>query len=321
VFKDFLVLVLGLCVLVFAADQFLNGTSRLAERFKIPKALVGALLVGFGTSAPELAASLTAVFQQEVGGIELAVGNVVGSNVANLGLVLALPILIWGNVIPPHGTKEQAGYSFMGALLFTGVVFLKINSALGGFLLLLFFCLANYAIFLYFKRAGVVPPHSPRKYSWSISREIIVMTIGLALTVLSPRWIVSSAVSIGNEFGWEGGFIGFSLVAIGTSLPELVTSLVGARRGEWGLIIGNLFGSNLFNSLGVGSAILLSHSGLGRPSVQPFMDGSVLLGMCFLCLFAFWCMRKPVTISKWNALLLLLIYALLFWQMIRTLTG
>ncbi len=308
-------------MLVFAADQFLNGTSRLAERFKIPKALVGALLVGFGTSAPELAASLTAVFQQEVGGIELAVGNVVGSNVANLGLVLALPILIWGNVIPPHGTKEQAGYSFFGALLFTGVVYLKINSALGGLILLLFFCLANYAIFHYFKRAGVVPPHSPRKHSWPVSREIIVMTIGLALTVLSPRWIVSSAVSIGNEFGWEGGFIGFSLVAIGTSLPELVTSLVGARRGEWGLIIGNLFGSNLFNSLGVGGAILLSHSGLGRPSEQPFMDGSVLLGMCFLCLFAFWCMRKPVTISKWNALLLLLIYALLFWQMIRTLTG
>ena len=74
-FNDFLILILGLCVLVFAADQFLNGTSRLAERFKIPKALVGALLVGFGTSTPELAASLTAVFQQEVGGIELAVGN------------------------------------------------------------------------------------------------------------------------------------------------------------------------------------------------------------------------------------------------------
>ena len=320
-FNDFLILILGLCVLVFAADQFLNGTSRLAERFKIPKALVGALLVGFGTSAPELAASLTAVFQQETGGIELAVGNVVGSNVANLGLVLALPILIWGNVVPPHGTKEQAGYSFLGALLFAGAVYLKLDSALGGALLLVFFCLTNYLIFLYFKRTGVVPPHSPRKYSWSVSREIIVMSVGLVLTVLSPRWIVSSAVSIGNEFGWEGGFIGFSLVAIGTSLPELVTSLVGARRGEWELIIGNLFGSNLFNSLGVGSAILLSHAGLGRSIEQPFMDGSVLLGMCFLCLVAFWCMRKPVKISKWNALLLLFIYALLFWQMVRTLTG
>ena len=319
--KDFLVLIIGLCVLVFAADQFLNGTSRLAERFNIPKALVGALLVGFGTSAPELAASLTAVFQQENGGVELAVGNVVGSNVANLGLVLALPILIWGNVIPPQGTKEQAGYSFLGAGLFAAAVYLKLNSALGGFLLLFFFCLANYFIFHYFKRVGVDPPQSSRKYSWSVSREVIVMTVGLVLTVLSPRWIVSSAVSIGNEFGWEGGFIGFSLVAVGTSLPELVTSLVGARRGEWGLIIGNLFGSNLFNSLGVGSAILLAHSGLGRSSEQPFIDGSVLLGMCFLCLFAFWCMRKPVSISKFNALLLLFIYALLFWQMIRSLTG
>ncbi len=319
--KDFLVLIIGLCVLVFAADQFLNGTSRLAERFNIPKALVGALLVGFGTSAPELAASLTAVFQQETGGVELAVGNVVGSNVANLGLVLALPILIWGNVIPPQGTKEQAGYSFLGAGLFAAAVYLKLNSALGGVLLLLFFCFANYLIFNYFKRAGVDPPQSSRKYSWSVSREVIVMTVGLVLTVFSPRWIVSSAVSIGNEFGWEGGFIGFSLVAVGTSLPELVTSLVGARRGEWGLIIGNLFGSNLFNSLGVGSAILLAHSGLGRSSEQPFIDGSVLLGMCFLCLFAFWCMRKPVSISKFNALLLLFIYALLFWQMIRSLTG
>ena len=320
-YKDFIVLALGLCVLVFAADQFLNGTSRLAERFKIPKVLVGALLVGFGTSAPELAASITAVFQQETGGVELAVGNVVGSNVANLGLVLALPILIWGNVVPPRGTKEQAGYSLMGALLFSGVVYLKLNSAIGGVLLLLVFCLANYLIFIHFKKTGVTPLQSSRKHNWPVSREIIVMLVGLTLTILSPRWIVSSAVSIGNEFGWEGGFIGFSLVAIGTTLPELVTSLVGARRGEWGLIIGNLFGSNLFNSLGVGSAILLSHSGLGRLSEQPFMDGSVLLGMCLICLVAFWSMRKPVEIPKWNALLLLFLYALLFWQMVRTLTG
>ena len=83
-YKDFIVLALGLCVLVFAADQFLNGTSRLAERFKIPKVLVGALLVGFGTSAPELAASITAVFQQETGGVELAVGNVVGLSLIHI---------------------------------------------------------------------------------------------------------------------------------------------------------------------------------------------------------------------------------------------
>ena len=147
------------------------------------------------------------------------------------------------------------------------------------------------------------------------------MIIGLVLTVSSPRWIVSSAVSIGNEFGWEGGFIGFSLIAIGTSLPELVTSLVGARRGEWGLIIGNLFGSNLFNSLGVGSAIMLSHAGLDRPTEQPFKDGSLLVGMCFLFLFAYWMMRRPVAISKWNSFPVLSIYAILFLQMVRTLSG
>ena len=320
-FNDFLILILGLCVLVFAADQFLNGTSRLAERFKIPKALAGALIVGSATSAPEFAASLTAVFQQEIGGIELAVGNVVGSNVANLGLVLALPILIWGGVHPPHGTKEQARYSFIGVLVFSVVVYSNLNSAVGGILLFLFFCFLITLIIRDFKEFEEYPSHSFVKDSRSISHDIIVTIVGLVLTVLSPRWIVSSAVSIGNEFGWEGGFIGFSLVAIGTSLPELVTSLVGARRGEWGLIIGNLFGSNLFNSLGVGSAILLSHSGLGRPAEQLQMNLLVLIGMCLLCLVAFWSMRKPEEIPKRNALLLLFIYALLFWQMVRTLTG
>jgi cation:H+ antiporter len=321
VFKDFLVLILGLCVLVFAADQFLNGTARLAERFKVSKALVGALVVGFATSIPEFAASLTAVFQQETGGIELAVGNVVGSNVANLGLVLALPILIWSNVIPPSGTKEQAGYSFIGVLFFSAMVYLNFNSVLAGALLFLVLCLTSSLILRHFKRSEENLVQTSRKRSWPISREIIVMLVGLVLIVLSPRLIVSSAISIGNEFGWEGGFVGFSLVAIGTSLPELVTSLVGARRGEWGLIIGNLFGSNLFNSLGVGSAILFAHGGLGRSSEQPFMDGSVLVGMCFLCACAFWMMRKPVKISRWNASSLLFLYALLFWQMVRTLTG
>ncbi|MCH2620875.1 MAG: sodium:calcium antiporter [Actinomycetota bacterium] len=320
-FKDFSILIIGLSVLVFAADQFLNGAARLAERFKVPKALVGALLVGFGTSAPELAASLTAVFQQEVGGVELAVGNIVGSNVANLGLVLAIPVLIWGNVIPPHGTREQAGYSFIGSLFFAAVVYFNLNSALGGIGLFAIFLITNFLILRFFKKSGVFPQSPPRQHTWPLSRELIVMIIGLVLTVSSPRWIVSSAVSIGNEFGWEGGFIGFSLIAIGTSLPELVTSLVGARRGEWGLIIGNLFGSNLFNSLGVGSAIMLSHAGLDRPTEQPFMDGSVLVGMCFLCLFAYWMMRRPVAISKWNSFPLLSIYAILFLQMVRTLSG
>jgi cation:H+ antiporter len=321
VFEDFLVLILGLCVLVFAADQFLNGTARLAERFKVSKALVGALVVGFATSIPEFAASLTAVFQQETGGIELAVGNVVGSNVANLGLVLALPILIWGNALPPLGAKETAGYSFIGALFFSAVVYLNFNSVIAGALLFIILGLMSSLILRHFKRSEENAFQPSRKHSWPLSREIIVMLVGLVLIVLSPRWIVSSAISIGNEFGWEGGFVGFSLVAIGTSLPELVTSLVGARRGEWGLIIGNLFGSNLFNSLGVGSAILFAHGGLGRSSEQPFMDGSVLLGMCFLCLVAFWMMRKPVKISRRNASSLLVLYALLFWQMVRTLTG
>jgi len=321
VFKDFLILILGLCVLVFAADQFLSGTSRLAERFKIPKVLVGALIVGFATSAPEFAASLTAVFQEETGGVELAVGNVVGSNVANLGLVLALPILIWGGIRPPRGTKEQAGYSFIGVLVFSVVVYSNLNSAVGGVLLSSFFCLVITFIIRDFKGFEEHPSHSFVKDNRSVSRDIIVTIVGLLLTIFSPRWIVSSAMSIGSEFGWEGGFIGFSLVAIGTSLPELVTSLVGARRGEWGLIIGNLFGSNLFNSLGVGSTILFAHAGLGRPSEQLHMNLLVLIGMCLLSLVAFWCIRKPVEISKWNALLLLFIYALLFWQMVRTLTG
>ena len=308
-------------MLVFAADQFLNGTARLAERFKVSKALVGVLVVGFATSIPEFAASLTAVFQQEIGGIELAVGNVVGSNVANLGLVLALPILIWSNVIPPSGVKEQAGYSFIGALFFSAVVYLNFNSVIAGALLFIILGLMSSLILRHFKRSEENAFQPSRKHSWPLSREIIVMLVGLVLIVLSPRWIVSSAISIGNEFGWEGGFVGFSLVAIGTSLPELVTSLVGARRGEWGLIIGNLFGSNLFNSLGVGSAILFAHGGLGRSSEQPFMDGSVLVGMCFLCACAFWMMRKPVKISRRNASSLLVLYALLFWQMVRTLTG
>jgi cation:H+ antiporter len=251
--QNLILLVVGLVGLTFAADRFVLGAAQVAARLQVSTVVTGALIIGFGTSAPELVVSTMAALTEGAEGTALAMGNIVGSNVANLTLVLALPALIYRRIAIEEGVKRQAALSAVGVTVFAvSVHFFQPTIWLGVGLGLLTLVALRIVVWLGDRFGGVPPPDTTEGYGpwiWTV--------VGLVGTVVFAYLVVSSATSIADDLGWTGGFVGFGLVAVGTSLPELVTALAAARRGESGLIIGNLLGSNLFNSLTVGSAVFV----------------------------------------------------------------
>jgi len=244
----------GLALLMVAADRFVAGASELAVRMNVPPIVIGAIVLGFGTSAPELGVSIMAAAQHEV---DLGLGNIVGSNVANLTLVLGVAALI-RPIDLPFGTKRRAVVCLVAVALFGWLV--QGSASTGeGLVLLGFMALALTLLVRMDTEEVAAEPASPSgssaaAWAWTIG--------GLVLTVTSAQAVVWAATDIAERAGLASGFVGFSLVALGTSLPELMTVVAAARRDESGLILGSLLGSNVFNSLGVGAGLLLAGDGV-----------------------------------------------------------
>ena len=313
---NLLLLLVGLVGLAYAADRFVLGAAQVAARLRVSTVVTGALIIGFGTSAPELVVSTMAALREGAEGTALAIGNIVGSNVANLTLVMALPALVYGSIAieKGRGVKRQAAVSATGVTVFAAAVLLVHEELveptrwLGLALALLTLIALGFVVWIGDKYGGVAPPDSVEGSSpW------ILTVVGLVGTVAFAYLVVRSATSIADDLGWTGGFVGFGLVAVGTSLPELVTSLAAARRGESGLIIGNLLGSNLFNSLTVGSAVFLANGG------TPFdVDAGLPVGVLVMMVVVSWLvillMRINRRIDRSEAVCLILVYvALLGW--------
>jgi cation:H+ antiporter len=306
---NLLLLLVGLVGLTIAADRFVLGAAQVAARLRVSTVVTGALIIGFGTSAPELVVSTMAALTEGAEGTALAVGNIVGSNVANLTLVLALPALVYGHIAIDRGVKRQAALSAVGVTVFAAAVHLFEPTVWLGLALGLLTLTALRIVVWLGDRFGGVPPTDTTEGSgpwiWTV--------VGLVGTVAFAYLVVRSATSIADDLGWTGGFVGFGLVAVGTSLPELVTSLAAARRGESGLIIGNLLGSNLFNSLTVGSAVFLANGG------TPFdVDAGLPVGVLVMMVVVSWLvillMRINRRIDRSEAVCLILVYvALLGW--------
>ena len=244
----------GLAVLMVAADRFVLGASDLATRMNVPPIVIGAVVLGFGTSAPEMVVSTVAAAQHE---IDLGLGNIVGSNVANLTLVLGVAALI-RPIDLPFGTKRRALVCLLSVGLF-GWLVQGTASIFEGLVLLGAVALALTALV----RMDTEEMTSERHLiSGSLASAWGWTAGGLLLTVASAQSVVWAATTIAERAGLAHGFVGFSLVALGTSLPELVTVIAAARRNESGLIIGSLLGSNVFNSLAVGAGLFLAGDGV-----------------------------------------------------------
>ena len=245
-----LALIVGLIVLVFSAQHFVDGAAACARRFGMPPLLVGMVVVGFGTSAPEMAVSVLAAIQNNPG---IALGNAYGSNICNIALILGLTALIRPIAVPQRALRVETPILFVITALAAGQA---LDGRLGRvdalILLLVFAGLMTANIRSGLKKRGTAPePVGPEAADMPLSRALLKVFLGLVALVLSSRLLVWGAVAIARNFGVSDLVIGLTIVAIGTSLPELASSLAAAAKGEDDLALGNILGSNLFNTLAV----------------------------------------------------------------------
>jgi cation:H+ antiporter len=307
VILDIAFIAVGLVLLAKAADQFVMGAARIALVMRISAVVVGAVVVGFGTSAPEMLVSGVAAWQ---GDAEVGIGNVVGSNVANLTLVLGAAALILPIGITGSTLRKETPIMVAAVVLFAW--FVQGGITVVEAIILLVALLVALGVLI--KTGGATPdPELEREVAEFTDRshmprlrvEVIRTIGGLIGTVAGAQLLVTGAVSIADEFGLSGGFVGFTLVAIGTSLPELVTAVAAARAGEPDLIVGNLLGSNLFNSLAVGAVLVLA----GTSEIDaPRLLGVGVVAMVAVALGAWAMMLTRRKIVRWEGALLLVVY-------------
>ena len=259
--------VLGLAVLVWSADKFVDGAVGVARFFGMSTLLIGMVIVGFGTSAPEMVVSALSAMENAP---ELALGNAYGSNIANIALILGVTALISPVIVKREALKRDVP-------ILIGVTAVAIIQAADGsisrldgvVLLLLFAGIMGFNIWSELrakKKASaqeMVADDGDESGKASLPKSVAWLLLGLTLLVLSSRCLVWGAVSIAQALGVSDLLIGLTIVAVGTSLPELASSIAAARKGENDLAFGNIVGSNLFNTLtvvGIASTISPMHT-------------------------------------------------------------
>lgn len=266
---------IGIALLTRAADEFVEGAANVAGVMRISPVVIGAVIVGFGTSAPELLVSGIAASN---GDLELGVGNVVGSNVANLTLVLGAAALIVPLLVSPSVLAREAPLSLLAVLLFA---FFTTGGLARWEGIVLLICLVFTLSWIVIGGRAEDIEAIDMDEGATLGGQLFRTLVGLVGTVLGAQFLVWGATAIAEELGITGGMVGFTLVAVGTSLPELVTAVVAARKGETELILGNLLGSNMFNSLAVGGVIAVIANG-------PIEDrGLATVGVIGMALVAF----------------------------------
>lgn len=248
----------GVVVLARAADAFVSGAAALSLRLGLSAVVVGAVVIGFGTSAPELVVSGLAAAE---GDSDIAVGNIIGSNIANLTLVLGIATLVGAGIAVQSSTIRREVPLGIGATVMFGWFVHDGLSRVEG-LVLLASLVAVVSFLVLAGRKGSDPfieqaADSAPEVAGSLGGAVRRTVLGLVGVVLGAQALVYGAVGIADELGLSGGFVGMTVVAIGTSLPEIVTSTKAAAQGRSELLVGNLLGSNMFNSLAVGATVAL----------------------------------------------------------------
>ena len=272
---NYIFIIVGFILLIKCADIFVEGCSKIAKVFGIPSLVIGLTIVAFGTSAPEAAVSIIASL---TGQNTISVGNVVGSNICNLLLVLGISSLFGKLTVKKEIIKRDYSYSIFAYIvlfIMTGIFFLTGNklaqiNRISGVILLIF--IVFYLIILFIGTKNSIKKEEKEKFKF---KYIIYIVLGLIGIILGGQLVVDNATKIAKILGVSDNVIALTIVAIGTSLPELFTSAVAAKKGETDIAIGNVIGSNIFNIFFIlGLSSIVGDITLGMES---FIDIIVML--------------------------------------------
>lgn len=305
-------LIVGFIILIKGADIFVDGASAVAGNFKVPKMLIGLTIVAFGTSAPELAVSIKSLLS---GSGDMVLGNVIGSNILNILLILGLSAMFHSLAVKNNTVKKELPITLMittaFAVLLSDSIFTKnlTNSFTrgDGIVLLLFFGVFMYYLISMSKNKTDIEEIDDTNYP-SMKKAIFLTLLGLIGIVFGSNFVVESASFIAKTIGISERMISLTIVAIGTSLPELVTSVAATRKGEYDIAIGNVVGSNIFNIgvvIGIPVAIL---GGISKINFSYIDIVVMILSALFLFLFA----HNDHKISKKEGIFFLLAFILYY---------
>ena len=302
----FIALVVGLALLVWSADRFVEGAAASAHHLGMPPLLIGMVIVGFGTSAPEMVVSALSASQGNPG---LALGNAYGSNITNIALILGLtavisPITVHSQVL----RKELPLLLGVTALAAWQIADSEISRYDAWSMLTVFAVLMAWTIYQGVRQPvdalAVEVVQEMAVHKMPLSRALLWLVVGLVLLVVSSRLLVWGAVDIARAFGVSDLLIGLTIVAIGTSLPELAAAIVAARKGEHDIALGNVMGSNLFNTLAVVGIAGAIHPMTVGPEV--FSRDLLVMAGLTASLFVFgYGFRGPGRINRYEGAVLL----------------
>lgn len=313
-----LLLVLGFALLVKGADWFVDGAAGIATKFGIPQLVIGLTIVAMGTSAPEAAVSITAAF---AGNAEITIGNIVGSNVLNILIILGITALVY----PVAVQKPSLVFDIPVVLLATAILFgLGYDgniSRLDGIIMLVVF--VAYLVFLFWdaKRPKKLESAEVKKEeaeneetknegkNLSLPKALIFTVIGLVLIVAGSNFVVKSATFIATALGLSQRFIGLTIVALGTSLPELFTSVTAAMKKNSDIAVGNIVGSNIFNILFI---VGLSGLIIPVPFAPAFRFDTLVSGIAAILLLL--CSLPKKRLSRIAGIFFLICYAVYFYM-------
>ena len=305
----YILFIAGFVIMIKGADFLVDGAASLAKRFNISNLVIGLTVVSFGTSAPELVVNILASFS---GNTDIAIGNILGSNIANILLILGVSAIIYPLTVHKNTVKKEIPYSFFVvvvlAFLVSDIFLDEASSAMlsrvDGIVLIILFSIFLIYTYRISKETNELPEDVEIK-KMSVLKAVILVLLGMVGLVVGGHWIVEGAVEIATQLGMSQAFIGLTIVAVGTSLPELATSAVAAYKKNTDIAIGNVVGSNIFNItwiLGVSSII--------NPlvfSAHNMVDLGVVLVATLLLLIMIFAGRK-YTLSKIEGAIFLLLY-------------
>lgn len=305
----YILFIIGFVMLIKGADLLVSGSASVAKKFNISSIVIGLTIVAFGTSTPEF---IVNIFASAQGNTEIAIGNILGSNIANILLILGISAIIFPLVSKKNTVWKEIPLALLAAFL-VGVM---VNDAridngvfsglsrVDGIVLLSFFIIFLYYTFGISKATGDISEEAVVE-PMSNGRSALYIVLGLVGLVFGGKWIVDGAVQIAGIFNVSQSLIGLTVVAIGTSLPELATSAIAAYKKQTDIAIGNVVGSNIFNIFWI-----LGFSSFIRPlPFSPSNDLDILMTIgASLLLFLIMFIGKKHTIERWQGVVMILLY-------------